>query len=40
MSMFRTYRDDGMLSTWLITEMVDWTVQTNGAVRTKENIVP
>lgn len=39
MSLFRSYRDDGMLSAWLITEMIDWTVQTNGTVHTKENIV-
>lgn len=39
MSVFRSCRDDVMLSAWLITEMVDWTVQTNGAVCTKENIV-
>lgn len=39
MSVCTSYRDDGMLSAWLITEMVDWTVQTNGAVCTKESIV-
>lgn len=39
MSVFRLYQDDGMLSAWLITEMVDWTVQKNGAVCTKENTV-
>lgn len=39
MPVCRSYKEDGMLSAWLVTEMVDWTVQTNGAVFTKENIV-